>query len=213
MQQEKERLELENKKKQEELAAKADREQKLKKERQIKEAERLKRQEEKRLKEEDRLRKEEEKKKKRLREEKARLAEKERKRKEEQLKKDKQEMKKAATTAATTVIMTATTNASAAAAASVVEENNIPITTSPALATDKRIMDTPHHILTDSKTSITPIGQRRTSLAGPIGSPVRSRSIHQTNQYVANDSETQYSFFSNFLFGQTPTTTARGIVY
>ncbi|KAI9275305.1 salt tolerance down-regulator-domain-containing protein [Helicostylum pulchrum] len=201
LQQEKERSELENKRKQEELAAKADREQKLKMERQIKEAERLKRQEERRQKEEDRLRKEEEKKKKRLADEKARLAEKEKKRKEEQQRKDKLEKEKAATCAATTAIMTATTNASAAAsAASVVAEKVSPV----VVAAEKKTTQVPHHVLTDDTTSITPISQRRTSLAGPIGSPVRSRSIHHNNQYVVNDSETQYSFFSNFLFGQMP---------
>lgn len=166
-------------------------------ERQIKETERLKREQERRQKEEDRLRKEEEKKKRRLKEEKARLAEKELKRKQEQLKKDQQERKKAVSVA----VVTATSNASAAAA--IVAEKDHTTSHIPTLSPTK--IDPPHHVLTDHKTAIAPIGQRRTSLAGPIGSPVRSRSLHQNNnQYVVNDSETQHSFFSNFLFGQAP---------
>lgn len=194
MQQEKERLELEDLKRQEELAAKADRDQKLKMERQIKENERLKRQQERRQKEEDRLRKEEEKKKRRLKEEKARLAE---KRKQDQLKKDQQERKKA-------TVVTATQTASTTPAE---KENTDTCAPSPSIPTLSPTdgVDPPHHVLTDHKTAIAPIGQRRTSVAGPIGSPVRSRSLHQNNtQYVVNDSETQHSFFSNFLFGQAP---------
>ncbi|KAG2193000.1 hypothetical protein INT47_002551 [Mucor saturninus] len=212
LQQEKERLELEDLKRQEELAAKADRDQKLKMERQIKETERLKRQQERRQKEEDRLRKEEEKKKRRLKEEKARLAEKESKRKQDQLKKDQQERKKAVTTVA--AVVTATENASSAAADAAMldlvaeKDDTTPSAISPSIPTLSPTdqVDPPHHhVLTDHKTAIAPIGQRRTSLAGPIGSPVRSRSLHQNNmQYVVNDSETQHSFFSNFLFGQAP---------
>lgn len=60
-----------------------------------------------------------------------------------------------------------------------------------------------HHVLTDdSNTIIMPIGQRRTSVAGPIGSPVKSRSVQQQQLYIANDSDNHHSFFSNFLFGQ-----------
>jgi seryl-tRNA synthetase len=175
---------LENKRKQEELAAKAAREQKLEQERQLKEKERLKKEEEKRQKEEERLRKEE---KRRLKEEKQRAAEKERKRKEQeaelQRKKKLQEQeqqlvkerkRKAENTNSTTI--TTTTN----------------IPTLPK----KEV----HHILADDSNSIiTPIGQRRTSVAGPIGSPVKSRSVQQ---YIANDSDNHHSFFSNFLFGQ-----------
>ena len=78
-QQEKERLELEIKKRQEELAAKADREKK-------REESRLRKEQERQRKEEERLRKEEERKKKRLK-----AAEKERKRKEEEERKRKEE--------------------------------------------------------------------------------------------------------------------------
>ncbi|CAO3649426.1 unnamed protein product [Mucor hiemalis] len=58
-----------------------------------------------------------------------------------------------------------------------------------------------HHVLTDSTTTVTPINQRRKSVADPIGSPARLRP--NPIQYVTDDdSETQHSFFSNFLFSQ-----------
>lgn len=179
LQQEQERLELEKKKREEELAAEALRRQKLEQDRQIKEQERLKREEEKRQKEEGRLRKEEERKKRRLKEERAKAAEREKKRKEEEeLKKKRaeerlnQERKR--------------------------KLHNTKI--SQEEEEREEIASNTHQILSDSSATADIIpNRRRISVAGPIGSPIKSRSI--STHIASNDSENHHSFFSNFLFG------------
>lgn len=179
LQQEKERLELEKKKKEEEMAAKADRERKAKMERQIREQERQKREEERLQREKDRLRKEQEKKKRRLKEE----ADKEQKRKEEaeRQQKIKEEEERKRQLEAEKEALAKTT------------ARNDPL---PQKSTE----DQHHHVLTDSTTTMAPIDQRRKSITDPIGSPARSRCAQPPIQCVADSSEAQNSFFSNFLF-------------
>ncbi|KAG2206623.1 hypothetical protein INT46_009859 [Mucor plumbeus] len=184
LQQEQERLELERKKREEELAAEALKRQKLEQDRQIKEQERLKREEEKRQKEEERLRKEEERKKRRLKEERAKAAEREKKRKEEEeLKKKRaeerlnQERKR----------KLHNTKISQEEEEEKEEE-------------EEEIVPNTHHASLDSSATVDIIpNRRRISVAGPIGSPIKSRSI--SAHIVSNDSENHHSFFSNFLFG------------
>lgn len=179
LQQEQERLELEKKRKEEEEAAEALRRQKLEHDRQVKEQERLKREEEKRQKEEERLRKEEERKKRRLKEEKAKAAEREKKRKEEEELKKKRAEEKLNQERKRKLHNTKISQ----------EEDE-----------EEEPASNPHHVLSDSSATVDIIpNRRRISVAGPIGSPLKSRSV--SPHIVSNGNENHYSFFSNFLFG------------
>lgn len=191
MQQEQERLEQERKRKEEQEAAEALRRQKQEHDRQIKEQERLKREEEKRQKEEERLRKEEERKKRRLKEEKAKAAEREKKRKEEEELRKKRAEEKLNQERKRKLHNTKTSQ----------EEDD----------EDEGSASHPHHILSDSSATVDIIpNRRRISVAGPIGSPLKSRSV--SPHVASNGTENHHSFFSNFLFGpvkHTGTTSRR----
>lgn len=132
------------------------------------EQERLKREEEKRLKEEERMRKEEERRKKKMKEEKTRAEERERRRKEEDERRKKQEEELKKKVKAK-------------------EQKKV----ESVKCQDENVVNKP------SK-PIAPIGQRRTSLAGPVG----SGKTRTDNGYDPLTTDTQHSFFSNFLFGQ-----------
>ncbi|KAI8996833.1 salt tolerance down-regulator-domain-containing protein [Pilobolus umbonatus] len=194
--QEKERLAIEERQRQEALAAELRR----KKEQ---EQEKVKREEEKRQKEEERIRKEEEKRKKKLKEEKTKAEEREKKRKEEeerrkkieeelQKKKEKaKEMKKS--------LKVVTPDPVRNEAAPIIKAKSEPQSMKSHSDTVNLSM---HRSSMDSAYSkpnkfIAPIGQRRTSLAGPVGS-MKSK----VDRYDPLTTESQHSFFSNFLFGQ-----------
>ncbi|CEP12083.1 hypothetical protein [Parasitella parasitica] len=181
LQQEQERLELEKKKKEEELAAEALRLQQLEHDRQIKEQERLKRDQEKRQKEEEKLRKEEEKKKRRLKEEKAKAAEKEKRRKEEEELKKKQAEEKLNQERKRKL-------------------HNTKISQEEEEEGQASSLSNAHHLLSDSSSTADIIpNRRRISVAGPIGSPIKTRPI--SSHIASNDTANRNSFFSNFLFG------------
>ncbi|KAL9545581.1 hypothetical protein MBANPS3_007083 [Mucor bainieri] len=194
LQQEQERLEQEKKRKEEQEAAEALRRQKQEHDRQIKEQERLKREEEKRQKEEERLRKEEERKKRRLKEEKAKAAEREKKRKEEEELRKKRAEEKLNQERKRKLHNTKLSQ----------EEDDDE-------EEEEGSVSHPHHVLSDSSVTVDIIpNRRRISVAGPIGSPLKSRSV--SPHIASNGSENHHSFFSNFLFGpvkHTSTTNRR----
>ncbi|KAI8646928.1 salt tolerance down-regulator-domain-containing protein [Parasitella parasitica] len=186
LQQEQERLEAEKKRKEEELAAEAVRQQKAELERQKKEQVRLKRDQEKRQKEEERLRKEEERKKRRLKEEKAKAVEKERRRKEEEELKEKQRAEEKLNQERKRKL----------------HNTKIPQQEEEEEEEGEEELSSPntHHLLLDSSVTVDIIpNRRRVSVAGPIGSPIKSRPM--SSHIASNDSANRNSFFSNFLFG------------